>query len=185
MLAAAPAFAQDDLNCENFATQEEAQAEFDADTSDPNGLDADDDGQACEDSLPSGEMMEEPEISTPPDSTNVIDIAPGGPCVTPGIAEDVVGVRVEDLPLAYVNRNDPVGTPISSPLDPDGNGIACDDLDVETPASEQYVTEDPTMTPAEPTPTTETVLPDTGGPALLMPLLGVLLVIGGLVMRRR
>jgi hypothetical protein len=76
MLVAAPAFAQDDLNCENFATQEEAQAEFDADTSDPNGLDGDNDGQACEDSLPSGgEMMEEPEISTPPDSADVIDIA--------------------------------------------------------------------------------------------------------------
>lgn len=60
-------------------------------------------------------------------SADVVEIAPGGPCVTPGIAEDVVGVPIEDLPNAYLNRNDPVGTPISSPLDPDGNGIACDD----------------------------------------------------------
>lgn len=53
MLVFVPAaFAQDDLNCDNFATQEEAQAEFDADPSDPNGLDADDDQLACEDSLP-------------------------------------------------------------------------------------------------------------------------------------
>lgn len=37
-----------DLDCADFATQEEAQAEFDADPSDPNGLDADNDGIACE-----------------------------------------------------------------------------------------------------------------------------------------
>ena len=42
-----------DLDCGNFATQEEAQAVLDADPSDPNGLDADNDGVACED-LPSG-----------------------------------------------------------------------------------------------------------------------------------
>jgi hypothetical protein len=48
------AVAQDELNCEDFATQEEAQAELDADPSDPNGLDGNDnDGRACE-SLPSG-----------------------------------------------------------------------------------------------------------------------------------
>lgn len=43
-----------DLDCEDFATQEEAQAEFDLDPSDPNNLDADNDDMACEDSLPSG-----------------------------------------------------------------------------------------------------------------------------------
>src|SRR5699024_3483590 len=42
-----------DLDCKDFATQEEAQAVLDADSSDPNGLDADNDGRACE-SLPSG-----------------------------------------------------------------------------------------------------------------------------------
>jgi hypothetical protein len=42
------------LNCDDFATQEEAQAVYDADPSDPNGLDGNDnDGIACE-SLPSG-----------------------------------------------------------------------------------------------------------------------------------
>lgn len=44
----------DELNCDDFATQEEAQAELDADPSDPHGLDADADGIACE-GLPSGE----------------------------------------------------------------------------------------------------------------------------------
>lgn len=45
-----PAAAQEsgDLDCADFATQAEAQAEFDADPSDPNGLDADSDGIACE-----------------------------------------------------------------------------------------------------------------------------------------
>jgi hypothetical protein len=38
-----------DLDCADFATQEEAQAELDSDPSDPNGLDADSDGVACED----------------------------------------------------------------------------------------------------------------------------------------
>lgn len=37
-----------DLDCADFASQAEAQAEFDKDTSDPNGLDADGDGEACE-----------------------------------------------------------------------------------------------------------------------------------------
>jgi hypothetical protein len=53
-----PAYAQEDLyDCSDFATQEEAQAVYDQDTSDPYGLDEDDpspdDGIACE-ALPSG-----------------------------------------------------------------------------------------------------------------------------------
>lgn len=47
--AAAPG----DLDCSDFATQAEAQAEFDSDTSDPNRLDDDGDGIACE-TLPPG-----------------------------------------------------------------------------------------------------------------------------------
>ena len=42
-----------DLNCSDFATQQLAQAEYDRDPSDPNGLDRDDDGIACE-TRPSG-----------------------------------------------------------------------------------------------------------------------------------
>jgi len=37
-----------DLDCKDFATQEEAQAVLNEDSSDPNGLDADNDGVACE-----------------------------------------------------------------------------------------------------------------------------------------
>lgn len=39
---------QGDLDCADFASQAEAQAVFDADPTDPNGLDADGDGVACE-----------------------------------------------------------------------------------------------------------------------------------------
>lgn len=46
------ASAQDVYNCDDFTYQEEAQAVYDADTSDPNGLDGDNDGIACE-ALPS------------------------------------------------------------------------------------------------------------------------------------
>lgn len=42
-----------DLDCADFAAQEEAQAVLDADPSDPNGLDGEGDGVPCE-SLPSG-----------------------------------------------------------------------------------------------------------------------------------
>lgn len=43
----------DDLNCDDFSTQQEAQAVLEQDRSDPNGLDRDNDGIACE-TLPSG-----------------------------------------------------------------------------------------------------------------------------------
>jgi hypothetical protein len=42
-----------DRDCADFATQAEAQAVLDADRSDPNGLDDDNDGIACE-TLPGG-----------------------------------------------------------------------------------------------------------------------------------
>ncbi|MEU9390389.1 excalibur calcium-binding domain-containing protein [Streptomyces sp. NPDC048324] len=47
--AAAAAHAQSDLDCSDFVFQEDAQAVFNSDPSDPNRLDADNDGIACED----------------------------------------------------------------------------------------------------------------------------------------
>ena len=49
---------QGDLDCADFASQAEAQAFYNADPSDPNGLDADDDGIACE-TLAGGDTMED------------------------------------------------------------------------------------------------------------------------------
>ncbi|MGW3095184.1 excalibur calcium-binding domain-containing protein [Streptomyces sp. NPDC001102] len=47
--AAAVAHAQNNFNCSDFVFQEDAQAVFNSDPSDPNRLDADNDGIACED----------------------------------------------------------------------------------------------------------------------------------------
>ena len=67
VLAFAPIVqAQDDTNCEDYATQAAAQAALDADPSDPNNLDGDDDGQACEDSgLPAGSMTSTSPTASP------------------------------------------------------------------------------------------------------------------------
>ena len=48
-LLAIPALAQENLDCGDFTSQEEAQAVYDQDDLDPNALDADNDGVACED----------------------------------------------------------------------------------------------------------------------------------------
>jgi hypothetical protein len=48
----------DDLNCDDFDSQADAQAAFDAGTTDPNNLDADDDGEACED-FPYGDIIDD------------------------------------------------------------------------------------------------------------------------------
>jgi hypothetical protein len=40
---------EDELNCKDFPSQAAAQREYQRDRSDPNNLDADNDGQACED----------------------------------------------------------------------------------------------------------------------------------------
>jgi hypothetical protein len=47
-LASTPALAQQDLDCADFDSQTEAQVELERDRSDPHGLDADNDGRACE-----------------------------------------------------------------------------------------------------------------------------------------
>jgi hypothetical protein len=45
-----PAYAQENqFDCASFGSQESAQAELERDPSDPNNLDTDDNGQACED----------------------------------------------------------------------------------------------------------------------------------------
>ncbi len=68
-----PAAAQEsgDLDCADFATQQEAQAEYDADPSDPNGLDADSDGIACETNAGDGGSSNgDDDITRPGDRNN-------------------------------------------------------------------------------------------------------------------
>lgn len=60
VLFAGPAGAFD-LDCADFASRAEAQAVYDANPDDPNDLDADDDGEACEDFAYGGGQ-----VATPP-----------------------------------------------------------------------------------------------------------------------
>jgi hypothetical protein len=70
-------------------------------------------------------------VENGPTSYDISEFNPNGPCFDPESASSVSGVPVEDLANAFLNRNDPPGTPISSPLDPDGDGIACNSLTQE------------------------------------------------------
>jgi endonuclease YncB( thermonuclease family) len=72
-----------DLDCSDFASQAEAQAVLDADPSDPNGLDADYDGQACETSSFSrgsatSSALPSPAASASASATAPASVAPGG-----------------------------------------------------------------------------------------------------------
>jgi hypothetical protein len=79
--SADPAHAQPDRDCRDFAFQEDAQAVFDADPSDPNRLDEDqgpDDGIACE-ALPrrgTGVISPTGQASTPSPVTPTATTAP-------------------------------------------------------------------------------------------------------------
>jgi hypothetical protein len=74
-LSTAPAYAQDDQNCDDFESQAAAQAHLRQDPSDPDGLDDDNDGVACENhpDYPEGSPRDETPIGTDGD-----DVAGGG-----------------------------------------------------------------------------------------------------------
>ena len=110
-----------DLFCVDFATRAEAQEAYDADPSDPNGLDADDDGVACESttSVASGTRFE--------DGSGFIDGGGAGTQSATPVAEE---------------------TPVATPG------------------------------PAAAEPAAVTPLPETGGPAPLLPAAGLLLAAG-------
>lgn len=89
------ALAQDDRDCADFATQEDAQAVYDADPSDPNGLDTDDDDIACE-VLDTGVD----DLNAPEDS------AAGG---SDADSDDSGDDQVEDRPAGGVDTGDGSG----------------------------------------------------------------------------
>jgi hypothetical protein len=66
-----------DLDCADFATQQEAQAELERDPSDPHGLDADNDGIACEDLSSGGNVATDPSTGNCPGARRV-GFVPGG-----------------------------------------------------------------------------------------------------------
>ena len=145
-----PSGADGSYNCEDFDFQEEAQAFYDQDPSDPDGLDGPagdaftgEFGVACEE-LPS-QIVEEPE---------------------PTVAEEPEPLVAEEPEPLVAEETEPMA--------------------VEEP--EPVVAEEPTAVVAEESYEAEAaILPDTGGPAPLLPVAGLLLTAGlvGLGVSRR
>ena len=175
------ALAQADVDCIDFATQPEAQAVLDQDPSDPNGLDADGDGVACEE-LPSGGSSPEPS-SPEPSSPEPADLD----CVA-------FATQPEAQAEFDADPSDPNG------LDADNDGIACEELSgvddstisPDTADDDQYGTDDVqygTDDVQDETVPPDTVLPETGGPVSVLALGSLaLLVCSGImafgIMRR-
>ena len=123
MLVAAPALAQDDLNCDDFGSQAEAQAELRANPSDPNGLDAKNDGVACETfGYPEGTARDEVPVEPAVSPTGDLD------CEDFSSQEEAQAVYNEDT-------SDPNG------LDADNDTLACEDFPYEEPPTGPTTTE--------------------------------------------
>lgn len=99
-----------DLNCADFATQEDAQAVFNADPDDPNYLDGEGDGTPCE-SLPSSSSSSSAPTSEPAPAPTAGDLD----CADFATREEAKAVLDAD-------PSDPNG------LDPEGDGVPCESL---------------------------------------------------------
>lgn len=103
------------MDCSDFATKQEAQAVYEEDPSDPHGLDADGDGEACEE-LPGDGQYETPEpapVLDPelyPDQNNALRTK-GRNAPAPGN---------EDIDCDQVGG--PIPTPAGDPNNLDGDG---------------------------------------------------------------
>src|SRR5215211_5663469 len=86
-VSAHKAEAQDIFNCSSFATQEEAQAVFNSDPSDPNNLDGDNDGIACEDLPRGGNVTTNPGPGSCLGARELINESAGGPGTTDHVFE--------------------------------------------------------------------------------------------------
>lgn len=109
----------EDLDCSDFGSRAEAQAALDADPSDPNGLDAEGDGQACEASSFGGGSTASPSASASASaSPGASSPAPGGGGGAPSGGGDIDCDQVDG----------PIPTPPGDPdgLDGDGDGLACE-----------------------------------------------------------
>jgi Excalibur calcium-binding domain len=105
---------EDDLTCSDFADQAEAQAAFDADPSDPHGLDLDLDGVACE--MP---FVMPAKTPSPPDADRT-----ASPTPLEGRAVNCIDFAFqEDAQIVYDRIP---GDPYN--LDPSGDGFACASL---------------------------------------------------------
>jgi len=153
----------DNLDCEDFQTQEEAQAVLDEDPTDPNNLDPNRDGVACA-LLPSAEDQgadsgDDAAAAQEADTGNQNQeerraakraTRQQSDEATPA-AEEAAPVTCADFKTAKKAQaafdKDPQGL---AGLDADGNGIACEELLETAPtATPEPSTETPTETPKE------------------------------------
>lgn len=187
MLVFSPAaFAQGDFDCNNFSTQTQAQATLAADPSDPNNLDADGDGVACEGLLTAPISTPDGDVPRPVEGTVA---NPGSvPCTQVLSAANAPNLGTTGDELQYgTDRVFECGQQLYGVQaeQPDTGG---DQYEQPGAGGDQY--DDGDMQP----PATGgdngggmTELPDTGG----LPLggvaagLGAMLVAGGLLVRRR
>jgi LPXTG-motif cell wall-anchored protein len=164
MLLASPAMAQSGadggFNCVDFPDQESAQLFLDSDPSDPEGLDADGDGLACEDELPSSGV--DPIDGT--ESFIVTTAQTGNNCPEPFVSN--------------FDPNDPATAETFTCIAPGDVEVAPTEVVAEEPMVEEPVA-------AAAASQTMTDLPDTGGASLIALGAGALLVAGGLLIRRR
>jgi|GEM_PF-6894899 len=105
----------EDLDCADFTGHEEAQAHYDADTSDPDGLDGDGDGIACEALAPGSDDGYD---------GDVYDDAGGAPDPSGGLDLDCADFTDQSEAQGYLDADpsDPSG------LDGDADGVACESL---------------------------------------------------------
>jgi len=146
----------DDLDCEDFETQEEAQATLDQDPADPNNLDPNHDGIACA-LLPSAEdraaaLADEAAAATDADTVNQTpeerraarqaarqqnQDGQATEVATP--AESCADFKTQAKAQAAYDK-DPEGR---ANLDPDGNGVACEELIESNTQAEPAATAEP------------------------------------------
>lgn len=151
----------DDLDCEDFTTQEEAQATLDADPGDPNNLDPNLDGIACA-LLPSAEdaniaFAQDADPATTTDEDRAARRAARQAAENQEAGQDA-SQDVSQEPASDQNAlvctdfatqaeaqaafdDDPAG---QAALDPDGNGIACEELQA---ADQQNTAQDDAAAP--------------------------------------
>src|SRR5215212_6630992 len=146
----------DDLDCEDFETQEEAQATLDQDPADPNNLDPNHDGIACA-LLPSAEdraaaLADEAAAATPADTGNQTpeerraarqaarqqnQDGQATEVATPAVS--CADFKTQAKAQAAFDK-DPEG---QANLDPDGNGVACEELIESDTQAEPAATTEP------------------------------------------
>jgi hypothetical protein len=146
----------DDLDCEDFETQEEAQATLDQDPADPNNLDPNHDGIACA-LLPSAEdraaaLADEAAAATDADTGNQTpeerraarqaarqqnQDGQATEVATPAVS--CADFKTQAKAQAAYDQ-DPEGR---ANLDPDGNGVACEELIESDTQAEPAATAEP------------------------------------------